>query len=314
MKKITLASVLLLTTFTSFAGDFNDKIIGGTKAQFGKWPSTVALLNTAEIKRIEAGNAIDGNGQIIPVNRANYQAQFCGASLIAPDWVLTAAHCIKSNSVDKITTLIGAFNLIGDGYRRELKKIIIHPNYNKDTSENDLALLQLKTKVNVDTISIASKDAPNGTLATAVGWGAFDGTSEHYPSELYEVELPVIDQSICRSYFANTDFSSSTMLCAGYLQGKKRDVCNGDSGGPLMARIDNGGYKQIGITSWGASCSDVGSYGAYTRLSKYKSWINSKISPPKESSGGGSMLFLLLPFFILMVATLFPQKKIKVLK
>jgi len=306
MKKIILVTILLLSPLALFAGDFNDKIIGGTKASFGKWPSTVALLYVDKIKKIETGNAVDKNGERIPVTDANNEAKFCGASLIAPNWVLTAAHCVVKNktvkSIDKVTTLIGAFDLKTDGYRREIKKIIVHPDYKETTDENDVALLQLKIPVNADAITIASTDAPSGTLAIAVGWGALDGTSTNYPSKLYEVELPVVDRSICRSFFGAARLFNDTMLCAGYIQGEKRDVCNGDSGGPLMARINgSSGYQQIGITSWGASCSESGSYGAYTRLSKYRSWINSKVSPSTSGeSGGGSMLYLILPFFLLL--------------
>ncbi len=307
MKKLILASAaLLLAPLATYAGAFNGKIMGGTKASFGEWPSTVALLDVDEIKRIETGNALDDHGNRIPVNQANYQAHFCGASLIDPEWVLTAAHCLVENNTtkkaDKVAALIGAYDLIGGGYRRYIKEIIIHPKYDEATDDNDIALLHLKTRVNAPTIAISSDNAPNGTLAYAVGWGALDGTGRHYPSELYEVELPVIDQGICRSFFGAGHPFTDNMLCAGYKQGRKRDVCNGDSGGPLMANLGNGGYEQIGITSWGASCSDPGSYGAYTRLSKYKNWIKSKItSSSSEESGGGSMLFLLIPFLLLLI-------------
>jgi len=306
MKKILLLTGLLLVPLTSFAGNFDSKIIGGTKAAFGSWPSTVALLDVDEIKKIETGRARDKiSGTLVPVNQANYQSQFCGASLIAPEWVLTAAHCLKKDNktkaVSKVTTLIGAYNLIGDGYRRDIEKIIIHPQYDADKENNDIALIKLKTRVNVDTIAVSSVDPQSGTLAFAVGWGDLDGLTVHYPSKLYEIELPVVDRSVCSSYFtAAGGYFTNNMLCAGYLYGKKRDVCNGDSGGPLMARLDNGGYKQIGITSWGASCTDPGSYGAYTRLSKYKSWINSIISPASSNEGGGSLSFLLLPFLLLL--------------
>lgn len=318
MKKTLFITALFLSSVTLSAGEFDEKIIGGTKTAFGEWPSTVALLDVDEINRIEAGNARDANDQLIPVARANYQAQFCGASLVGSDWVLTAAHCLVDNKVvkskDKIKTLVGAHDLIGGGFRRDIKKIIIHADYvkhNDGTSDNDIALLQLESKVNVQTIGVASADPANGALAIAVGWGDLDGTSQYYPSELYEVELPIIDRSTCQSFFPSSAFTNN-MLCAGYRNGARRDVCNGDSGGPLMARVGGGGYQQVGIISWGASCSDVGSFGAYTRLSKYKSWINSKTSPSDDDSSGGSVYFLLLPFFFLIVIRGLFRKNIRI--
>lgn len=64
-------------------------------------------------------------------------------------------------------------------------------------------------------------------------------------------------------------------ICAGYWHGGS-DACNGDSGGPLVC------YSQseptlIGIVSWGVECARQGTYGVYTRVSRYLRWINRTI-------------------------------------
>lgn len=326
-KIILLVSTLLATSLSLFssatsADDFTakqSKIVGGTKAAFGAWPSTVALLKVATIKKVESGNAHYSNGELIPTSHANYQAQFCGASLIDSKWVLTAAHCFvdkktgaKSKAKD-INVLVGATDLIKDGTRKSIKKILIHPDYNKKTGNNDIALLELETKTEVASIKIAEKDASVGTLATVVGWGALNKDITGFPSELYQVELPLVDHQVCESLYGKTEFTDN-MICAGYQQGEK-DSCQGDSGGPLMARVD-GYYQQIGITSWGIGCAEPGLFGAYTRLSKFKNWIEStaKISlflkTNKDDSGGGSLFFLLIPLFSLMVSTIIIRRKL----
>lgn len=307
IKTLLFLTSLSIITSSLFAADFkakDSKIVGGTKAAFGAWPSTVALLKVATIKEIEKGTSRYPTGELIPVSHANYQAQFCGATLIDSKWVLTAAHCIVKKGVVKkakdINVLVGATDLINDGTRKTIKRIIVHPDYNEKTINNDIALLELETKTNVSTIKVADRDVPTGTLLTVVGWGALNKDATLLPSGLYEVELPLVDRQVCTSLYGSSEFTNN-MLCAGYRQGG-RDTCQGDSGGPLMAKV-NGFYQQVGITSWGISCAQPGLFGAYTRLSKFKSWISSTTKDAStDSSGGGSFFFLLIPLVLLTVS------------
>jgi len=311
LKTVLFISSLSIFSSTIFASEANfssefkakePKIVGGTKAAFGAWPSMVALLKVDTIKKVEAGTARYPNGHIVPKSHANYQAQFCGASLIDKNWVLTAAHCLVdkgvTTKVKDVNVLVGASDLIGGGTRKSIKQIIVHPDFVESTGNNDIALLELDTKTNVSPIKVTDRDVPNGTSAMVIGWGALTKNSTSFPSELYEVDLPLVDRQVCEALYGKTEFTDN-MLCAGYTQGGK-DTCQGDSGGPLMANI-NGYYQQIGITSWGISCAEPGLYGAYTRLSKYKSWISSKTKDSSDSSGGGSVSFLLIPLFLLTV-------------
>ena len=310
----TLKTILFITSLSFFtfslssasATDFRGKetkIVGGTKAAFGAWPSTVALLNVAVIKKVEQGLMRYPSGGVVPSDHANYQAQFCGATLIDSKWVLTAAHCLVDKGVtekaENINVLVGATDLIKDGTRKKIKRIIVHPDFSETTANNDIALLELETKTNVSTIKVADRDVATGTLATVVGWGALNKDTTALPSELYEVELPLVDRQVCKALYGSTEFTNE-MLCAGYDQGG-RDTCQGDSGGPLMAKV-NGYYQQIGITSWGISCAQPGLFGAYTRLSQFKGWISSKTrDSSSDDSGGGSLFFLLIPLFLLTV-------------
>ncbi len=276
------------------------KIIGGTKAPLGAWPSTVALLDATKIQQIESGSTN------IPFNEANYQAQFCGATLISSKWVLTAAHCVVDGttglklSTSSIKALLGTSDLLDGGIRNNIRRIVVHPAYDYETDDADIALLELQYHAGIRTIPVSAYDALVGELATVVGWGSTDVDNIYFPEELYEVDLPIVNRSTCKNIYGEK--FTQNMFCAGYSQGGK-DTCKSDSGGPLMV-FENGRYVQLGITSWGVGCAQAGYYGVYTRLSRFKSWIDSykdTESADTNDSGGGSLLFLLFPLSLLLL-------------
>ncbi len=309
-KLFWVMALFVAMPFLSFADDtsvksFNaktTKIIGGVKSASGEWPSTVALLSVSIINAVESGTATYSTGGIIPISEANYQAQNCGASLIASNWVLTAAHCVVDNtgvqiSTSAITTLVGTSDLRNGGERIAVKRIIVHPNYKHATTDSDIALIELVSGASVTTIGFADEDIPTDALATVVGWGALDTSVSIFPSNLYEVDVPIVDRTTCASVFNSpgSTLFTNNMLCAGYAAGGK-DSCQSDSGGPLMA-IYGGELVQVGITSWGVGCAQPGLYGVYTRLFGFQEWVDSHVN---GSGGGGSFFFLLLPFLLLV--------------
>ena len=69
------------------------------------------------------------------------------------------------------------------------------------------------------------------------------------------------------------------MVCAGFQSGGV-DTCFGDSGGPLEAPLQGGGYRLVGITGWGKGCAEAGFPGVYTRVAgpTMRSLISSDLS------------------------------------
>jgi trypsin len=217
----------------------------------------------------------------------SYNGQYCGGSLIADRWVLSAAHCLVGESASTVDVVIGRHDLTSNaGTRIRAESIVMHPDYNDRTSNNDIALIELRDPVSEQPLSLPpdeSLDAP-GRTATVIGWGNVDANRskaprETWPTNLMEVDLPLVGNDDCRSHYG-TDFRANTMLCAG---GNGLDSCQGDSGGPLFLST-SGGWTQVGIVSWGDGCGQSWP-GVYTRVSTYVSWIT-QVSGVQPGEGG----------------------------
>ncbi|XP_064609068.1 trypsin-1-like [Liolophura sinensis] len=233
------------------------RIVGGHVAVPGSWPWLVMLNEVGE--------------------------QACGGALIHPYWVVTASHCFDENisrHASRWDAYVGKFHMSrrdSTEQKVRVRQILMHPSYDIDTTENDIALLLLEHPVQYNThvspicLPDGSKNRlRRGDVCVVAGWGETHGSSDG--SVLNQVRLPLLGDDTCRrSDWYGSDYLPQTMLCFGYEHGG-HDTCQGDSGGPLMCKID-GSYHMMGVTSWGVDCARPKQPGVYTDASLYTNWI-----------------------------------------
>jgi hypothetical protein len=202
----------------------------------------------------------------------------CGATLIHPDILLTAAHCQKKFAATQVV-YVGAYEkhtLATTAEERTVIRMYPHPNF-FIAFQNDLMLFQLDRPVyTLPAVTLNSDpDLPGlNSKLSVIGFGTT--TTAHFapPEYLLAVDVYPVDPETCvRQYDETTPINPDNMLCAGHSL-PNRDSCHGDSGGPLL---DKATGEQVGIVSFGKGCGDTDFPGIYTRISTYTSWIHDRI-------------------------------------
>ena len=213
-------------------------IIGGTAVPDGKYP----FMSYIQLFR---------NGKPFAA---------CGGTLIDPDSVLTAAHCLVDATGARVT--VGATDRTQEAQGQTIRAIrpFIHPRFNHPALAYDVAVLKLERPVKgIKPIKLATASQNNletpGRKLTVAGWGVTNPSGNQETPRLREVSIPMVSDSRAKRAYATAPsvrtppYYPSLQVAAGE---KGKDACFGDSGGPLF---DPGSRTEVGITSHGVPCA-----------------------------------------------------------
>ncbi|MBL1289029.1 trypsin-like serine protease [Streptomyces sp. NPDC057067] len=272
------------------------RIIGGTSTAFSSAPWMVQLLFE-----------FDNDG---------YYYFTCGGTLVAPNKVMTAAHCVTDengkalNMVGQGLVLAGTAKLAGgpndEGTAVSITRSYFAGSYNADAIDNDVALLTLSKPLSYTPAQPASYGDnaryTAGTVATTYGWGMTGSDYDFSPlsDTLLRLEQPLRSDAECSESLDTAvsipgAYKPGHMICAG-VGGTGNDstgkaTCPGDSGSPMFVS-----GRVIGITSWGVAsqteaCNMRGTYDVYTKVATYYRSIQPRIDDTSFSRDHRADLF-----------------------
>lgn len=254
MKLLFMLSLLLCSTLQAAT----PRIVGGDKAQAPSWMASLQRAYGAP-----------------PYVSFSH---FCGASLISPEWLVTAAHCVDGLNVDQIRLMIGNSNLADESPLSRVDQLVLHPQWQPlaeastndlESFANDIALLHLTKPVSLTPITLATQNQTQALTSdsdlTAYGWGAIDAAGLKGPEHLQSVTLPYQGMMMPQQL--------PDHLFAGQVAGE--NICFGDSGGPLAQ-----GGKLFGVASFVTNtskdslpCANPDSASGFTAIANHREWL-----------------------------------------
>ncbi|XP_077299817.1 trypsin-7-like [Arctopsyche grandis] len=246
--KLVVIFIVLCATFLPSVYGFG-RIVGGIESSIERRPYQASLQYL----------------------KADSYDHSCGASIISTKFLLSAAHCYPDESeLEKMYARVGSTAFDNGGQLVKVASFSTHPNFVSLNLDYDFAIVTLRQEIilgpNVAIIPLATgSDPEDGSLVTISGWGVTTESMGEIPTNLREVDLPVVNHSTCRRSYL---FLTSRQICLGGTPQGCLSACFGDSGGPA---VQNG--VQYALVSGGTSCEKPNVPGLYAKISSGRDWI-----------------------------------------
>ncbi|NXM09142.1 TMPS5 protease, partial [Tyrannus savana] len=261
------------------------RVVGGADVPPGRWPWQVSVCQGSQHR--------------------------CGGSVLAREWIITAAHCVHRYPLPTLLSpqpsvpaalgsghavfcvLPSSSRLQGSAWRvfagivthgslRQeagvpVQEVVHHPLYNHNSLDYDIALMKLREPLNFSAairavcLPPSHQDLLQGTQCWVSGWGYTTPDQAQVAGTLQEALVPLIGTRRCNSSCMYPGGLTARMLCAGHARGQV-DACQGDSGGPLVC-WDGSTWRLVGIVSWGQGCAEPNHPGVYTNVAQLLPWI-----------------------------------------